>query len=333
MSRPVSVPVKTSPQHARGRARFDDQFDRSPQGTMAAMSAAGDDVPNQRPSHAVRLQRMGVTRTAIPVSIVDPFDAGRSVQLGCSIAAHTALAADRRGIHVSRIGDLLARLSQELFPSLSDYAAALCERLCEAQDSDDAEVTVEGVLSYIEREIGSSARSSIEHLSLYAAARQVGGPPVLASGIGFNHLTACPCVQRTYRHSFDVEHQALIEALDGLGIPLVAHSQRCRTHICVQNVLAPIPLDALLAAADRVVVRCQNTLPRDAELLAVHRAHREPRFVEDVLRDLLAAVYELIRHEHRAAIIRIDATSLESIHDFDISGTIAYSVAELRRHL
>ena len=110
---------------------------------------------------------------------------------------------------------------------------------------------------------------------------------------------------------------------------MATHTQRCHTRIAIAPCATPVPLAGLLATVDRVVVRCQNTLPRDLELLAVHRAHREPQFVEDVLRDLLAAVHQSIRDGHPDATIRIRATSFESIHDFDLDGEVVASVREL----
>ena len=135
---------------------------------------------------------------------------------------------------------------------------------------------------------------------------------------------------RLYRHA--------VTGLDGDGtsaadarLPLATHTQRCHTRIAIAPCATPVPLDGLLATVDRVVGRCQNTLPRDLELLAVHRAHREPQFLEDVLRDLLAAVHGLVRDEHPNATIRIRATSFESIHDFDLDGEVVASVRELDR--
>ena len=70
-------------------------------------------------------------------------------------------------------------------------------------------------------------------------------------------------------------------------------------------------------------------MPRELELLTVYRTHARPQFVEDALRDLLRAVHQRIRSVDPAAAITIRATSMESIHDFDISGEITCSVAEL----
>src|SRR5687768_223172 len=114
------------PNHARSTPSFDEVFPRSSWATLEAMDAAGDDVANQPPRTPLALEAIGVNRDAIPVSILDPFDLRGTTRLACSVAAHVSLSARRRGIHVSRVGDLMAQLALETFPSLTDYAHVLC---------------------------------------------------------------------------------------------------------------------------------------------------------------------------------------------------------------
>jgi GTP cyclohydrolase-4 len=315
------------PKHTRPARDFAATFGRSAEATLASMNEAGDDVPNQSPVHPLAVARVGMTRTSIPLVIANPFGAPGTVQVACDVDAYVGLPAERRGIHVSRIGHLLAELAGQPHASLHAYAIALCERVTEVQQCDTAEVAVRGVLSYVEQAGGASKRASIEHLTLSAEARRRDGRTEAGHGLAFNHITACPCVQQTYEHA---DGGADDPAVDARG-PRPTHTQRCHTRIAIGPCATPVPLDGLLAVVDHVVVRSQNTLTRDLELLAVDRAHREPQFVEDVLRDLLAAVHGLIRDQHPDATIRIRATSQESIHDFDLDGEVVASVRELDR--
>jgi GTP cyclohydrolase-4 len=315
------------PKHIRPARDFAATFGQSADATLASMNAAGDDVPNQSPVHPLALARVGMTRTSIPLVIANPFGTPGTVQVACDIDACVALPPDRRGIHVSRLGHLLAELAGQPHASLHACAIALCDRVAEVQQCDTAEVAVRGVLSYVERVGGVSERASIEHLTLSAEARRRDGRTEAGHGLAFNHITACPCVQQTYKHAGGSAVDPTVEA----RLPRPTHTQRCHTRIAIGPCATPVALDGFLAVVDRVVVRSQNTLTRDLELLAVDRAHREPQFVEDVLRDLLAAVHGLIRDEHPDATIRIHATSQESIHDFDLDGEIVASVRELDR--
>jgi GTP cyclohydrolase-4 len=328
---PPQLPPRDGlPRHTRTDRDFHGTFGRSAEDTLASMDAAGDDVPNQSPRHRLAVARVGMTRSSIPLVVADPFGGPGTVHLSCTVDMHAGLASERRGIHVSRLGHVLAELAQQAHPSLQAYAVAVCERVVEAQACGSAEVAVSGVLSYVERGHGVSERESIEHLTLSAEARHRDGRTEAGHGIAFNHMTACPCVQQTYKHAVAGRPDGALAA-DDASRPLPTHSQRCQTRIAIGPCASPVPLDRLLAVVDGIIVRSRNTLPRDLELMAVHRAHREPQFVEDVLRDLLAAVHGLIASEHPDATIRIRATSLESIHDFDLDGEIVASVRELDR--
>jgi GTP cyclohydrolase FolE2 len=113
-------------------------------------------------------------------------------------------------------------------------------------------------------------------------------------------------------------------------MPLMTHSQRCRTHVKLRGLAGPLNLLEILDSIDRVAVRCQNTMPREFELLTVFLAHARPQFLEDVLRDLSADLAKTLADEADTARIVIDSISMESIHDFDLHGQIDTSLAEVR---
>ena len=315
--------------HQRSRRAFADTFERDHQQTILAMDQAGADIPNQPPKTALKLKRVGVKRSSIPVQIFDPLGGGQIVQLSCGVEASVSLEAQRRGIHVSRIGDLLAKLSGQVFPSLQEYASQLGELLRTGQKSHAAQVTVQGVFTYLEKVSGMKEKASLEHLELFAAAELDGDHPAFSSGIGFNHLTACPCVQETYRNSFLPDKPRPHSAGEEQHIPLLTHSQRCRTRVMISGVTETPPLPELLACIDAIVVRSQNTLPRDLELLNVFRAHAAAQFIEDALRDLLLGLYQVVRKRSAEGAISIQSISFESIHDFDLEAEIECSLREL----
>jgi GTP cyclohydrolase FolE2 len=91
----------------------------------------------------------------------------------------------------------------------------------------------------------------------------------------------------------------------------------------------PLPVPTLLKCIDSVVVRCQNTMPRELELLTVYQAHKKPQFLEDVLRDLLESLHQELKGQPEGAKVRIQSLSMESIHDFDLDGEIEYSLGDL----
>lgn len=319
------------PRHQRAPRDFAKTFEKNDEQTIASMDRGGHDIPNQAPTTPLRLKSVGVKRHAIPVLLRDPFGGASTVQLSCSLVAHVDLEPQRRGIHVSRIGDLLARLSRQVFSSLPDYAAQLNELIRASQKSRAASVSVRGVLTYLENVSGVKEKSSLEHLELSAEARFMDNVLTTSSGVGFNHLTACPCVQETYRHSFGADDPSFEAVRAQKQIPLITHTQRCLTLLLLSGRREGPTLPELLSCIDSVVVRSQNTLPREFELLSVYRAHAHPQFLEDVLRDLLLAVYRVLPAISRDGSILVRSSSMESIHDFDMEGEIEFTVRELDR--
>jgi GTP cyclohydrolase-4 len=315
------------PSHQRSRRSFADTFERTHEQTIAAMDQGGHDIARQSPRTKLRVKCVGVKRRAIPILLADPFGGESTVHLSCSVDAMVGLGPDRRGIHTSRIGDLLAKLTGTVHASLQAYAAQLNGLVRASQGSDSAHVSVQGVFSYLENVRGVKEKRSVEHLELFADADFDHGGASMSAGIGFGHITACPCVQETYRHSFGPNGNSPTPAQK--QSPLLTHSQRCRTRLMICGVSEPPTVSELLACVDEIVVRSQNTLPREFELLNVHRAHAQPQFLEDVLRDLLPGIHRLVRKRSAEGRILIKSASMESIHDFDLEGEIEYSLSEL----
>ena len=286
------------------------------------MDNAGKDIPRQKPANPLQIDSVGVTRTDIPVIIRSPLEGSRLVTIMCIVKASLMLPSSARGIHVSRIGHIFANLAAEEFDSLHHYAMRLQKAISRDQGAVKCEIFVAGVLTYSEQTESLKRKVSLEHLLIRASVSGSVNEPRVSSGIGFNHITACPCVQETFRHSSD---DNLSEGAN--KGPMFTHSQRCRTYIDFIGVDAPPSLPKLLEAIDSIVVRSMNTLPRDLELLSVHRAHVNAQFVEDILRDLAVATRKLVEAPTSQATVRVESTSFESIHDFDLHGFIEVPVS------
>jgi hypothetical protein len=73
----------------------------------------------------------------------------------------------------------------------------------------------------------------------------------------------------------------------------------------------------LLDAFDRVVVRIQNTSPREQALASDYRAHRSPQLAEDAARDLLQATYSVEGKDTDFNRIEVRSRSNEPIQRYD----------------
>jgi len=333
MRPPVSERGETDesplPVHQRRLPLFHDVFERSAEETIASMNESGRDVANQSAKLPLAIQSMGVARTNIPVVIANPLGSGLA-HLTCEVDLLVGLAAEKRGIHVSRMGDVLARLACDEYENLRDYASRLIELLRTTQHATTAKIRVAGNLPYLEAIEGVKSKRSLESLGLSIEAELSRGEVTFTEGLVFSHITACPCVQQTFRQSHGDHSAAFVNEVELRAMPLMTHSQRCRTHARLVGLDGPLDILAALDSIDRVAVRCQNTMPREFELLTVHMAHARPQFLEDVLRDLAVDLATTFSHQSDAARVSIDSISMESIHDFDLHGRIDLSLGEAR---
>ncbi len=321
----------TPPKHQRQLATFEDVMGAPANRVILSMNASGDDIPHQEPEHRIALPGVGLKRQNIPVQILDPFGSGKMSHLNCKVETRTFVPAERRGIHTSRIGRLVAESTEKVYPDLQAYAADLATAMSDAEYGISSEVSVAGTLSYLEEVKGwkqEKDKVSLEHLGLHARVYADRGHQVEHAGLSINHITACPCVQQTYKHALLQAKGDVHAALETVA-PLLTHSQRCSTTIEVKNLAMSLPVRPMLEALDEVLYRVQNTLPREYELLLVYRAHAAPQFIEDAVRQILARLYDLLADESPESSISLSSVSMESIHDFDIAAEIELSIAQL----
>ncbi len=316
-------------QYRRPNRGCENQFGVEASDVIRQMDGAGGDVASQRPEIGLPISRVGVRRAAIPVTVADPLTPHRACTLCAGIQVETTLAGDKRGIHVSRIGDCIARsVMSRTHEGLLAYATELAQQVAGAQGETTCRVDVTAPYTYAEDVTGWCAakdKLSLEPLTLSASTIHGGARHGFRCfGTKFTHMTACPCVQSAYGTALDLRSAPNHP-------PLIAHSQRCETLIRFDGLkpAAAPRLADVLRTIDSVFCRTQDTLPREYELMLVHRAHSEATFAEDVVRRA-GKVFEktfrdLLRHD--CGTVVIGTTSQESIHSSDLFAEITVPVA------
>lgn len=317
--------------YARRTPEFRDALTASAARVIHAMDEAGDDIPYQTPEIQIGLPSVGLDRNHVPVRLADPLGSSTVAIAFCEVSVRTSVPSSRRGIHTSRIGNAIAESATRVYSDLQSYALDLARHIDDAEYGGRTVVKVDGAFSYLEPVPGwkvGKDKTSLEHLTLHASVRLDSGKPTMSAGLTINHITACPCVQQTYKHALLEAKGDVHQALEVVG-PLLTHSQRCRTRVELYGLHATLPIRELLEALDSSVYRVQNTLPREHELLLVYRAHREPQFIEDAMRQVVAAVGKTFAPQFPQATVQVDSVSFESIHDYDIRADIELPMCAL----
>jgi GTP cyclohydrolase-4 len=295
------------------------------------------DVHALAPAHdRLGLHRVGVTAVKKPLVVQRP---GRQVTLTVSFAVAVDLPSTRKGSDLSRNAELLAEVvdwtSQRPVESLESACAAIArELLVRHPYATRSEVDAEA--EYFAARGVSPARRSLENFGLFAraTARREGPEPVTVTrsiageAVG---MTACPCAMETAREKLTVEFPLLADP-SLRELPIVTHNQRNRTRLTFDLPTgAEVEVDDLLAAVEAAQSSpTYAILKRGDEADVVLTAHRHPKFVEDVVRDLLASLPAKFPSLPDATGVQVRTVSEESIHKYDVTSSHESTLGELR---
>ena len=148
-------------------------------------------------------------------------------------------------------------------------------------------------------------------------------------GVEVIGMTACPCAMETAKNLLAQEENEILK----LKIPTITHNQRN-----ISTLIIDVPEDYSIEADDlvQIVESSMSTatyeiLKRDDEGEIVIRAHKNPKFVEDVVRDILK--YVLIKYSYlpNDTTVMAKSESEESIHKHNAFAERVTTLGELRK--
>jgi GTP cyclohydrolase-4 len=252
------------------------------------------------------------------------------------------LPAERKGAHMSRFSDTVEEALDEIAgkqePVVESLAESIARQLSARLEARLVDVEIRAHFP-LTKHAPLSGKASQELYTLIG--RAVASPLrcVRLVGVEAEGMMACPCAQDMVRaHARERLVEAGIEpaiadrALE--IVPLATHNQRGWGRLMIGT-------DRPLRAEDLVEIvetsmssENYDLLKRPDELFVVEKAHRQPRFVEDAVREMLnnvAAVYADLPDD---AYVQARQVNMETIHKHDVfaerGGTLGEIRAELR---
>jgi GTP cyclohydrolase IV len=284
------------------------------------------------------LHKVGLSGIRKPLTIRRP---DRVVTLTTLFDVAVDLPSTRKGSDLSRNAILLAEIVDETAvrpePSLESACVAIARELL-ARHQYAHVATVEASAEYFLRRGIAEERTSFEDYTILAAAQSArstsDGPVTVTKSIGAEAvgMTACPCAMETAREALSEEFPLLRDP-SMKSMPMITHNQRNRTRLMFD--LADdteIEVDDLI----QTIEAAQSSptyaiLKRGDEAQMVIQAHRHPKFVEDVLRDLLRRVATGFADVPDTAFVRARTVSEESIHKYNVVAAHQALLGELRK--
>jgi MptA/FolE2 family GTP cyclohydrolase len=279
------------------------------------------DVPEETPSFPLPLQKVGISGKTVWIGLSD----NNGGHLPFTARVMVDLPAERRGIHMSRIEEVITELYGKKFNSLPEYGMLLANKVMDVQHASRISITLKGSLPYIQQ-TPVSRLNSIDSINvtfeISLAKDDPGISETVTIGAEIHHLTACPCTLKYNQVLFERHNDPW---------PQATHSQRSKTELLVSPSTAKLPTyKELVTVLNKALHVSQDLLKRPDENELVLKAHNNPQFAEDTVREVArAAGKKFARTLPLDTRIQVNSTSLESIHIHDVECSLDVSLGEI----
>ena len=285
----------------------------------------------------LRLRWVGISGIRKPLT-VQRKEGTRTLAVEFHVAVD--LPSERKGSDLSRNAEILAEVVDDTVTRPVEGLESACSQIARellSRHPYATEATVEATAEYFLRRGISEAKRSYENYLLVAeshASRGPDGSVTLARSVGAEAvgMTACPCAMETSRDRLSEEYPLLSDPRLK-DLPMITHNQRNRTRLVFElSGPAEVEADDIIAAIEAAQSSpTYAILKRGDEAEVVANAHRRPKFVEDVLRDLLASLPSRFSTLPDETVVRASTVSEESIHKFNVEASHEVTLGELRR--
>lgn len=294
------------------------------------------DVQNMESEAKFRLSRVGITGVKKPVLVRRN---GKAVSLNVGLDLFVDLPAHQRGSHLSRNAEAINALVEEAVHNPADSLEGLCGRLARdlLQRHPYAKVAeVHASADYFLERRNASGRRSLEPFKLLARAeaQRKGRRPSVRKMVGVQvvGMSACPCAMETARELLVKERGDPSLAKVLATLPTITHNQRNTVTLLVEvHEGHPIEADDLIELVEgSLSAPTFGVLKRGDEGALVLAAHKNPKFVEDVVRAILTKLLERYKDMPDDAHLTVRSESEESIHRHNAVAERTTTMGELR---
>jgi GTP cyclohydrolase IV len=302
------------------------------------------DRQSEVPEIRLSLNRAGVSRVRRVVHLeID----GRAHVYNGELTMVADLASDRSGVHMSRFAEILEEATLDVLAR--DSQPARIERLAEAiareivgsQRAVRADVRLRAEFG-LERWTPVSGKRGEETYALIGIAHADAAGTRRVIGVEAEGMTACPCAQAMVREHALLElreagftQEEATRALDAL--PVATHNQRGRGVVLLgveeRHGEAVRAEDLVEIVENSMSSETYDLLKRPDEFFVVNKAHHNPRFVEDVVRGILARALDMYADLGDETFVFASQVNEESIHKHDAFAEGYGLFGELREEL
>ena len=299
-------------------------------------------VQARRPATHVSLSRVGVTGVEKVIRIRSN---GTEQLFYAELECFVDLDPTQKGAHMSRFEEVVGEAIDEVVLGEAFKAETLAEhiatRVRERQGARRAEVTI--AARYPERkQAPESGLPTQEIYTLFGSAVAAASGTRRIVGVEAQGMTACPCAQemvvsrsrdRLAGEGFtDDEIERVFR-----NVPVATHNQRGigTLHIgCPEGCGDPVEAHRLLEIVEAAMSsEIYELLKRPDEVEVVEKAHANPRFVEDCVREMVRMAVAEFGAFGDDAFVSARQENLETIHRHNVVAERHGLLGELAREL
>src|SRR5260370_15480561 len=297
------------------------------------------DIQNSKPDVHVRLGRAGVVGITKAILIGDK--EGQQQWFNAQFDLYADLVTTQAGVHMSRFSDALDEVMEDIvgntWPNIEYLAEYIAKTIVEKQKALRAEVHIRTTFP-LERKTPVSGLPTQEIYRLIAQAVATSDSSRRMIGVEVEGMVACPCAQDMVYEYARVRLQEegfpedVIEKMLDIT-PLATHNQRGKATLMIGTDHDLDARDLIDLAEGAMSSENYGLLKRPDELYVVNKAHANPRFVEDVAREILRAVVEKYTDLPDDSFVWVHQRNEETIHKYHVEAEGWGTLCELRSEI
>jgi GTP cyclohydrolase IV len=302
----------------------------------------GNDVQSRRPATHLSLSRVGVTGVEKVIRINSN---GTEQLFYAELECFVDLGPEQKGAHMSRFEEVINEAIDDVILSeafkAETLASHIAERVRDHQHALRAEVTIAARFPEHKRTPASGSRTQEIYTLFGSAVASAQGTRRLV-GVEAQGMTACPCAQELVmdraRERLDEEGFTEDEIARVFGaVPVASHNQRGIGTLyvgCPEACGEPIEAEDLLRIVESAMSsEIYELMKRSDEVEVVEKAHIQPRFVEDSVREMVRMAVARFSGFGDDAFILARQENLETIHKHNVVAERQGLMGELQREI
>ncbi|KAA0004764.1 MAG: GTP cyclohydrolase I FolE2 [Thermoplasmata archaeon] len=274
------------------------------------------DVQSWKPEASFKLTRVGIKGVKKPVRINRN---GKQVTLLIDMDIFVDLPASRKGSDLSRnaevVEEIVDKSVRQPYSGLEDLCQEIAKKLLERHGYASRAEAFASSIYFLER-ITPLGKKTLEPYKIMARAIANRGERIRQFiGVEVIGMTACPCAMENIKKVYGEKY---------------THNQRNVATIFIENDGSIDADDLIEIAEDAMSTPTYEILKRKDEMEVVKKAHENPKFVEDVVRDMLKKIVEKYSYLPSDYIVIARSESHESIHKHNAFAERVTTIGELK---